>query len=356
MDSWEEAVKKLRDLEERQARLCARLRESPELEAREVFDERLFLPVKRQQFSGRVAAVDGGIALVELHGLDLLFYRAAAAVFDYSEGRLRGHHYFPSKFVALQFLANYSWEPFEVAWMKSLKRLGVELDCALGVLKKFSPQVLLLDGSIVPQTADKPPRESRVFSEYERVIEKYLRLYGEVEERGALLAGVVKDSRAKHFAAIVASCFPEARGLLGEAGRTTDSLFLYFLLGEGERSACFSYSSIPSEHGVLRDLGKWAERVCSFYVKPVAFDRPLRVDFLRGKTVGGREGAEEVASIVFSLSAINRAYGYPAALIEADLRAAIEGRELENEVARFRSKLGFSASLFGLRRNERPFR
>lgn len=132
---------------------------------------------------------------------------------------------------------------------------------------------------------------------------------------------------------------------------TSDTNFLHFMLEAGERTCVFPYASAPAKHQVLKDLGSWAEKILSFYLKPVKDDRPLRVEFL-----SGQKTFSEVASLAHSLSCVHKAYAYPAVLIEADLRAALDGDEFERAYAELFSKLGRSSSLMRLRRNSRPFR
>lgn len=353
-----EAAGLLRELEQKQLAAASLVRLKAEGSADSLLEKRFFSSFTCGPFSGKIAAVDGGIVAEEMQGVDLLLYRAAGACFEYAQGKLIGSKYFPSKIVPPQMLVNYSFDSFEVSWLKSIRRLGSELDCAIGLCRKLSPRFILLDGSIVPQTSDRPPKESKVFAEYELLAGKFRQLFEESEKQGIVLAGVIKDSRARHFLEILGQAIPEFGPLLGKQfDRTNDSLFLYSLLREGERSAFFQYSAQPGSHSVLRDLGSWAERVQSFYLKPVAFDRPLRVDFLSPSASLKKEFAEKIVSTIAGLSSANKAYAYPAVLIEADLCAAMDPRELDASTERLRSSLGpLAGTLFKLRRNSRPFR
>jgi hypothetical protein len=99
---------------------------------------------------------------------------------------------------------------------------------------------------------------------------------------------------------------------------------------------------------------KWSKSVHAFYLKPVAFDRPLRVEFLHtpGQNISGH--ASEIASIVFSQSCMHREYAYPAILIEADLHARLHPDEIELVYDKILNKLGKGFKL-RLRRDYRPF-
>ena len=268
----------------------------------------------------------------------------------------------------------------DVMWHKSLYRLKGELSCAAELIRTHSPSALLIDGSIAPLLSDKPSEESEIRPLYDEVVAVYKSLYESAWATGCTLAGVIKDSRSKRFIDIVqkhtSSSGPEAgagdkAGANDAAGakqdeqapasaprppdsgflHTSDTNFLYFMLEAGERTCAFKYSSAPTSHQVLKDLGQWSEKILSFYLKPVKDDRPLRVEFL-----SGQKTFSEVASLVHSLSHLHKAYAYPAVLIEADLRAALDEDEFERAYGSLFSKLGRSASLMRLRRNSRPFR
>ena len=146
----------------------------------------------------------------------------------------------------------------------------------------------------------------------------------------------------------IISCAKLASGL----EHSSDTLFLDYMLKQKERTFSFRYSASPAKNQVLKDLGDWASKILSFYIKPVEGDRPLRVEFL------SNSGAsyDEVASIVCGLCSLNKNYAYPAVLIEADLRAAISPQEAEHEISFLRSRLGKDNPLMPLRRNSRPFR
>jgi hypothetical protein len=312
--------------------------------------------VPQEPFTGSLVAVDGSIVAQELHALDLLLLRSVAVRFDYRNGELCGHEYWPSAMPQPEVWAEHSLQSHEFNWVKNLKRLNSEISCALESAKEFKPQAVLLDGSIVPQVGDRPSQDSGAYPMYQQLVQNFQDLYGWCSENGVLLAGVIKDSRGRHFLGLVKKLYPELAGQFAPAiEATNDTTFLYGFLKPGTRTSAFKYSSSTSEELVLRDLGEYSKRVASFYLRAVELDRPLRVDFLLPP------GADQLtimraASVVYSLSCNNRAYGYPAALIEADLRAVLEERELEFAYDQLFIKTGWKPDLFKLRRDSRPFR
>jgi len=296
---------------------------------------------------GRVAAVDSGIAGEELHGFDFLLMRTVGVVFDYEKNRVASHRYFPSALPKMEYDVRSGLDSHDVMWHKSLFRLRGELSCANRLIAEHSPSYLLMDGSIAPLLSDKPSEESEIKPLYAEVVGEYQRLYETAWEKGCCLLGVIKDSRSKRFIEIVRRHAENEQGFAHSA----DTAFLFFMLEAGERTCSFSYASSPQKHNVLKDLGRWSEKILAFYLKPVKEDRPLRVEFLSGQKAFG-----EIASFVHSLSCLHKAYAYPAILIEADLRAALSCDEFERAYGDLFSRLGAGSSLMRLRRNIRPFR
>ena len=245
----------------------------------------------------------------------------------------------------------YTMDTHEFNRFKSLFRLKKEIGTALEACEKFSPDYFLLDGSIVPQISDKPaPGEEEPRKLYDEIISLYSRLYTLCDSKGIKLVGVIKDSRGRRFIEMMEKMLVE--GERETLRRSNDTSLLSFMLKEGERTASFTYSTSAKEHVVLKDLKDWGSRIGVFYVKPVTDDRPLRVEFLLSpKTETG-----EIASTICALSQINKKYAYPAALIEADLRAAMDPNELDRAYKDLFVRTGLRSAMMKLRRDSRPFR
>ncbi|VVC02501.1 NurA domain protein [Candidatus Burarchaeum australiense] len=296
---------------------------------------------------GGVCAVDGGLLAQEFHGFDLLLGRAVAVNFVYADGKLASHAYHPS--AAPEPLPNAlgGLDLREFAWHQSLFRLSTELGTAAEAIAKFKPKFLLLDGSVAPQIADKPTGTSGLRELYDEVIRKYKGLYELAAASKCALVGVIKDSRGKRFLEIASKGNPQMERL----SNTADTPFLNHLLQARERTFVFNYVSMPSHDPVIKDLDEWAGRVLAFYLKPSEEDRPLRVEFIEGTA-----DHDEVAGVVAWLCSINSRYAYPAVLIEADMRAALDKREMDRAYRSLFLKAGGSQSMLKLRRDERPFR
>ena len=107
----------------------------------------------------------------------------------------------------------------------------------------------------------------------------------------------------------------------------------------------------------MQDLGEFSERIFSFYLKTVPFDRPVRIDFVSGSTERKEitKTANEIASAILALSMHNETYGFPSIMIEADARARLSENDLNMVYSRIKDKVGDLPSLFKLRRELRPF-
>ena len=350
------AVGEIRAFEEKLTKLTSHIRkENPKLSSKDALEEKLFLGTPDVEFTGKITAVDGGILANELHALDLFLIRSVAASFSYENGRLCGHSFYPAAFPEPEATTEYALDSHESNWLKNIKRLNSEIKCATGAVKKETPAVLFLDGSIIPQVADKPAANSKVYAHYEELVGNYLELFRLCESQGVMLAGIIKDSRGKHFLSLVEKEMALPPGEADLLTKTNDTAFLFSLLQEKERTLAFQYATF-SDHPILKDFKGFAEKVCSFYLKPVKYDRPLRVDFLLPKNQEIGAYVQTLSSLVYSLSKHNRQYAYPAVLIEADLRAAMDPQELDRVYDTYFAQAGMSASTFKLRRNSRPFR
>ena len=309
----------------------------------------LIIPVEKGAFNGNIAAVDGGLLAKELHGCDLVLTRAVAAIFEYENNILKKHYYHPepSPIPKLDGLAN-GLDIMDFNWYQSIARLKSEIGTAIETVEKFELDMLLLDGSILPQTQDRPAESSEIRREYLELLELYKKLYKKSTDKGCKLLSVIKDCRAKRIVEMLkaADLKVEEKKVLE---MSNDTLFLQFLLKKGERTCVVPYSNNWIENSILKELAPWGQQINVFYMQCAEMDRPMRIEMIGSDT-------EEVASKLYSLSAINEKYAYPAVLIEADLRAALLPEEMGRAYRSLFGRLGNVPSLMNLKRNSRPFR
>ncbi|MBI2079159.1 DNA double-strand break repair nuclease NurA [Candidatus Micrarchaeota archaeon] len=306
----------------------------------ETLERELIHKIEPTKIDGLVCAVDGGLLAQEMHGVDLIVVRSAGVLFSYTNSKLENVDYYPSAFPEPTFEIQVGLDEHEILQYRSLFRLKHEIKTALEIVELKKPAIMMLDGSILPLQSDRPADDSPAYPLYLELIALYKKLYSACEKENTLILGIIKDSRGRRFAEIFQSQVNT---------KSSDSVFLNYLLIERERTCAAKYSSSPQKNQIIKDLGDYGQNVCVFYLKPVANDRPLRVEFL-----SGRRTFNEIASIVYSLSAINSTYAYPAVLIEADLRAALDPIEIER--AQKSLQMLHPESIRPLRRNSRPFR
>lgn len=336
-------------------------------EDREILESNLVYPVEDVPLEDlKVAGVDGGVLSKPLHGLDLILVRAVAAIFQYDGEQLQEVDYHPSEMPVPQLVNVH--EPVdsrELDILVGLKRQLTELEKAIESAKDREIDALLLDGSVVPQYIDHASG-SRTRDLYKKLTDSYTELYRACTERDILLIGAVKDSRSARLSSIFqkqifpilmenVDLSPKEISSLNKNKQvlmnSRDTAFLDYLLEAGERSFAFNYAEAPAN--LLEDLGDWKEKIRAFYVKPVPYDRPVRVEFI-GSDKESLEIVDRAASLVSSLSARHDACALPTVLIEADARAALA----EEEISILRDNISDRlepSTMLDLRRERRPF-
>jgi hypothetical protein len=303
-------------------------------------EDKLIFKVNGSDLNFKICAVDGGLLSDRLFGADVAVSRSVATCFEYQNSKLSKTDYFPSRHPNSSVDLKNGLDESEAMQFRSLLRLLGEVSCAIEAIEKFKPDYLLIDGSIVLLGSDKPSGQSVLMDEYKSLLNIYKELYEKCESYDCQLVGVIKDSRGKRFV----ECLSDK--LIVNVADTTlaDSL-----LGEMERTCVLPYTKDISKHPVLSNLGEYAEKIKIFYFKPSSEDVPLRIEFLQSK-----KSINEIADEICTLCSISKAYAYPAALIEADMCAALDPVEMDNV------KRSLSALTGGivkpLRRNSRPFR
>ncbi len=313
--------------------------------------------VERKDPDGiRIAAVDGGIVKRSLHGFDFVLARGVGVVFDYSGGRVVKASYHPEKMPTPELSVMEALSDTDYLHSTSILRERIETRTARETVEKYKPDIMLMDGSVIPHYQDRPSRGSDVYRNYLEMIDAYKKLFDTCRKNNTILAGVVEDSRGVRFCNLVKknilskvdhSGIP---GLVKVLDKTRDTNLLYWMLSEGERTEVFPYSDNPGDHPVLRDFGNMVDRVHSFYMKTARYDRPVRIDFLGEKDLAGKIGSE-----VLSISGHHTGYGIPSVLIEADQVAKLAEDDMENLYDRIISRTGSIPGIFRMRRDMRPF-
>jgi hypothetical protein len=308
----------------------------------------------------RVVGVDGGIVKKSLHGFDCVLARAAAACFHYKNDSTEKVEYFPSRIPVpkadiIEALSDIEWSYFT-----SIMRLRLESDTAIEVMERIKPDLLLMDGSIVPHYMDRPSKTSALFGNYSEMVGSYMKLYSGSLDSGVMLAGVIEDSRGVSFCNLVKEEIlsriehKKVPDLQSTLEKTRDTNLLFWVLNKGERSKVFRYTESVKDHPVLKDFEEFGRRVYSFYLKTAQRDRPVRVDFLSSDKDTDAQ-ADRISSMLLAVSGHHSGYGLPAPLIEADNIAKLSESEIENFYSNIISFTGELPGVMRLRREQRPF-
>lgn len=335
----QEIVKSLRDIEEKRRRIGEKIRS-----LKNDLSKSLILKVNPHPLDRlTVLGVDGSIVSHEYHDLLLIMLRSIAVFFSFEDNTLSECFYYPNSTPEIEVCPIYGFQSDEIKSISSQKRLESEVKMAIEAIDEFKPDIILLDGSIVPQISDKPKK---------KLIRLYEKLYARCMDDGLSLAGVIEDSRGTRFVnmllnEIMPNKFKDKEEFFQ---KSNDTNILNHVLDAGERTFGFPYSDAPGDHPVLKEFDpEYAGKIYSFYMKTVDFDRPLRVEYLR------HDNDDFIAGTVFSLSMFHSDYGFPSILIEADERVRISRKDLDHLYRVLIEELGDISSIMRMRRERRPF-
>jgi len=370
----------IKKLEEDRARLGDNLKKvkgSPDLSvlssqlANDILEDKFSFGVKPTNLVGlRVAGIDGGVVARSYQGIDLILTRAVAAIFTYGPSGKLEVSYYPEETPLPNMISNLQPSPLSDFELRtSIERITCELQLAIELQNYTKVDLIILDGSIVPQLSDKPPFYSTLTNKYERVVSLYEELYKSCIDSGTLLAGVIKDSRSIRYMQIIGRLIPHLiekvptlKNLLEFDYRkaiqqTRDADLLQRILDPGERTFVFRYAELPLDHSIFDDFRNktWADLVNVFYLRSVEYDRPIRVEYLATES-NKLLTAKKIASVILPLSHHHAEYGIPSVLIEADARAHLLDRDIEIIYEQLVQKSGNALVLMKLRRERRPLK
>ena len=325
MFSIDEFVKWFEEQERIKRKEALSFRDKLEL-PKEIKEVPLVHKINPIDFSLKIGAVDSGLQHRSYLGLDIILCRPAGVIFTYENSHLK-HAEYINKYSQPDQLIEKELDEREILWAKSLFRLKKEITTAIQMIDKAD--MLILDGSLLPLTIDRPTEDSELFLEYKHLTHLYSQLFSLAKQKDVLLLGISKDTRSKRLT-----------HLLGING--SDAMFAERLLNINERTSYFSYGN-----SLISKEIAYAKEINVFYLK-AGNDAPLRVEFLSNKSI------DYISGIIYSLSSINPNYSYPAILIEVDLRAMIPDLEIDKIEKTIALRMG--KTLKSLRKNNRPFR
>lgn len=301
------------------------------------FDEKLFMELSPQDIGGlTIGGIDGGYVSRLLLGFDIFLFRAIAVFSTYTPEGIQKTSYYPAKTPPLEItVSDVGISLMDSENLGSIRRAITELQIATQVLEIGSKKldVLLLDGS---PTLKKPfTNNSRIINYYQSYLSTLSRLVIKAKNMGVKLAWVVKDSRMDQLTRFLGKILPflienipeilsvDYRSIIN---RSRDMDLFYYLLKPNFRSMAYFHPFEISKN-FNEDFALYA-----YYLKPVPFDIPLRIEVFQPKERKRVDLIKEInilSETILPLSQYNREYGIPAPIVEADARAKINESEID---------------------------
>lgn len=344
------AAESIKSMEERKKALAEFLAKEKDKfsKSADIIEEKLVYKVAPQNLSGKkIAAVDGGLSHHSYHGLELALLRAVAVLFNYDTNEKSSVSYYPESSPSPEIILVS--DPYNDSGLDvNNERMRKEIETATAAAKKFSPDLLLMDGMVVPHMNDIPKEGSGSHERFLKTVESFKNLYDSVP---GLIAGCIEDSRGKRLCEILSKneIMKENAEMRGALKITSDTSLLFYMLECGERTFTFRFSG----DGLTNILGERGKNIYSFYMRTAKFDRPLRVDFYCKNDADVASTATQISSLILS-SCCHDSYGFPAPLIEADFRAKLPEDEIEKLRDQLLDRVGIAPSLMKMRRELRP--
>ncbi len=311
------------------------------------------IPLKENNY--RMSGTDSGFVSRQLNFGSITIIKEVGAIFTYKNSVLSRTKYYPAAYnLAKPYLTTSTLELEEVLYNTSILRLNKELSLATEILgnEKEKIDFSLLDGSIIPQYITRPASDSKLFYDYNNLVNRFIALYNLCAAKNTFLVGVIEDSRADRFFNFLKDeIIPETK--LEDV--IYDSTLISSLLKVGERTGVMLYTKKAKDHPILRDFPEEVTKnLYVVYLKLSEFDYPLRLEFIYFPEFGLslKEYTNKLVSAISFVSAHNRQYIYPAPLVEADIRSRLK----ENEIERIMTNIFERAKIFGLRGQRRTGR
>lgn len=343
-----EIIERLKSNQAKRSEAIQEILKAP-IESNQFLEGFFFKYVNAVDLNHSVAGVDSSIIGQEFMSADLLMVKSVSTIITYKSGTKQKSIYYPSVAPEPLFVISEGLDAHEVIWHKNLVRLTQEYSIACELATKKLADVILLDGSIIPLVLDRPAEDSQLYEKYLELIRLVVNFFKVSEQNNVLVAGLSKDSRSKRVVEIFKDMYQNKASIF-----TNDVSLLYEILPAGSRTTLFSYESQEatkkSRNLVIKDLEKagFAGVISAYYQRISKYDKPIRVEVISSNKSAG---IDAIAGIIHSLCSISKRYTYPAVLIDADLRAKVEARDLDRMIRVLSVEL-----LQGMRRQNRPFR
>ena len=268
----------------------------------------------------------------QLNFANITIIKESGVFFSYENGELKDYKYFPNMYnLPKPYLSSSSLELEEIMWNTSISRLEKELEISSLILgqPETGLELLLFDGSIIPQYINKPTKDCPQKKKYEHLFSKFLSVYKEAREKKIFLAGAIEDCRANRFFSILKDEIFNDQSLDFDL---FDAFVVFSLLEKNQRTGVFKYSKDSKSHPILSDFPEdIRDNLYCCYLKLSDNDYPLRLEFVYYKEVdlSLKEYTDKLVKMICEISAFNPKYTYPSVLIEADIRSRLTVQEID---------------------------
>ena len=311
----------------------------------------------------KIAGVDGGVIHRPLNYFDIALIRAVGGLFLHQKEERPVVKYLPEEQPFPDILT--SIEPLsqnEIDSLISIWRMQKEIRCGISLIEEDHPDIIMLDGSVLPVIDYKQISQSEFLAnQFRKLKALYRRLYTLCQKKRTALCGIVKDSRSailtNKLSALLPhlSKIPEFKNLLSIDYRPIvrqlrDTDLLYQVLDPNERTFEFLLTNFNDESD--KDLPDYT--IHCFYIKTAEYDTPLRVEFPLLFS-NQQDLTQKISSLVKAVSKFNSEYGLPNVIIEADARARLQETDEDILVDEIASKIGYTSFSLQKRRNRNPF-
>ncbi len=268
---------------------------------------------------GKVIGCDSGFFSSSLTGLDFCYIKTAGSFFDYDSKLVKYEKLIPAPNYELKISQN-ALQKEEIQKFTSISRLREELALLFCGLQNKNPEYALIDGNVLPQAIDRPQNNSILYTDYEDLLQDFVKIYDYCNSSAITLLGAVEDSRANSFIKLL------PKDLLQNSNSINDVILLNNIL---EKDHCLSFFPIFATESnlIYNDLQEYGKfNFYASYIK-VNEDYPLRLELLQNNY--SAEKMKEIKGFMAYISSYAKDYCFPSVLLDADKQAKLTQNEVE---------------------------
>lgn len=266
---------------------------------------------------GTVIGCDSGFFESSLTGLDFVYVKTAGSYMEYDSKLIKYEKLInPPRYKPL--VSKNILQKEDVQKFTSISRLREELYLLYKGLKEKNPEYALIDGNVLPQAIDRPQNKSVLYSEYENLLQDFVKIYDYCNANNIFLLGSVEDSRANSFIKLLDFDKQSINSI-------NDVLFLNYVL---EKNYCTSFFPIfaTESNRIYSDLKQYGDfNFFATYIK-VNEDYPLRLELLQNNY--SQTKLKEIKGFISYISKYAKDYCYPSVLLDADKQAKLTQNEI----------------------------